>query len=178
MLGTESSVPAYSAALERRLGARTWIALNARFSHDARDSLPFPTNTDPNPTTLRITTTSAAALLGLRYIFVHGLVDVSGYSGLFANVRAINGEDLRASGAVGQTGGGGRRDVGLFVGMAVERELIEALALRLSLDLAAGSISAVDSSRLDEAGVEHHQWLMTERAAFSIDPGLQLHFYF
>jgi hypothetical protein len=171
------SVPTYAAALERRLGSRTWLALNARFSYTGRDLIPPSSNTDPSPAPLRVNTSNGAALLGLRHVFAQGLVDVSGHAALFGRFQRVAGDQLRAIGAIGQAGLGDGNSFGVLVGMAAERELIEALGLRLSLDVGTFNVWSEDSTRLVD-GVEQHTTLGSTRVALALAPALQLHFYF
>lgn len=166
----------YAAGLERRLGRRAWLALNARGAYVSREAPVSPTNADPNPAgTYRVRTSSASALLGVRYVFAHGLVDVSGSAAAYLDYQHIENDE--PSGSL-QLESGSKRELGLLLGMAVERELIEALALRLSLDLASASAAFYDSPRIDDVGVKQPRTLVTGRLGFAVEPGLHLHFYF
>lgn len=168
--------PTYDAGLERRLGRRAWLALNARVGYFTREASVYPTTADPNPSgTYRARTSWASALLGARYVFAHGLVDVSGSAAAFLNYQRVKGEE---SGTPAGLGPVSKRELGLLLGMAVERELIEALTLRLSLDLASAGVGFQDSPWIDDVGVKQPRILVTGRLAFAIEPGLHLHFYF
>jgi hypothetical protein len=176
MMPVEQSVATYNATLEHRLGRRAWLALNARFSYVTREAPVYATTTDANPAgTYRVSTSSAGVLLGARYVFAQGLVDVSGSAVAFLNYQHVKGAE--AGGALAGFPGS-RRELGLLLGMTVERELIEALALRLSLDLASAGVGFQDSLRIDDVGVEQTRILVTGRLALAIEPGLNLHFYF
>jgi hypothetical protein len=177
MIPVEQSVPTYNATLERRLGGRAWLALNARFSYVTREAPLSPSTEDPNPAgTYRVSTSSAGVLLGVRYVFAHGLVDVSGSAAAFLNYQHVEGN--KGDGVLAPLGSGSKRELGMLLGMAVERELIEALALRLSLDLASAGVGFQDSPRIDDVGVKQPRTLVTGRLAFALEPGLHLHFYF
>lgn len=70
--------------------------------------------------------------------------------------------------------------IGLLTGLAVERELIEALALRLIVDLASASIvrSQTVEPAVYESDVTVERDLATKQVSLLVRPGLQLHFYF
>jgi hypothetical protein len=166
----------YGAGLERRLGPRAWLALNTRLGYLSREAPVYPTNADLNPAgTYRQRTSSAGALLGVRYVFAHGLVDVSGSGAAYLDYQHTENDER--SGSL-QLESGSKRELGLLLGMAVERELIEALALRLSLDVGSASVAFQDSPWVDEVGVKQPRTLVTGRLGLAIEPGLHLHFYF
>jgi hypothetical protein len=172
------TVPSYEGGFERRLGDRTWLGFNARFARETRDLLPYATQAEPNPAPIRIHTTSGAVLLGLRHVFAHGVVDVSVFAAAFGRFRHVNGDLLKASGASGLAGAGNGSGFGLLAGLAVERELLDALSLRLSLDLASVSIESDEATRRQNDGTEQKTSLPTTQASVGITPSLQLRFYF
>ena len=169
------NAPTYHAALELRLGRRAWLALNGRFTYESRESAPLGADT---LVATRVNTTTTAGLLGIRYIFVQHLVDVAFFTGAFAAYQHVSGSQLQASGATGLFSNAPDRYIGLLAGLAVERELIDALALRLSLDLGGGYLGRSRAVQLDANGVEQHLDLNSARVELSLRPGLQLHFYF
>jgi hypothetical protein len=62
-------------------------------------------------------------------------------------------------------------------GLAVERELIQNLALRLSADLITGSLSSVDSASSSD-GVTSHTKTSSRSLGIGISPALLIQFYF
>lgn len=171
-------LPGYRAALERRVGNRTWLAINAQVGYDSVESLEASTSANPNPTeTVTVNQTNTSVLLGARHVFVEGVVDVSGYSAVLAGYHTVSGDTLAASGAFALLGGDGY-DLGLLLGVAVERELIDALALRLAVDLASAKLSSEEASNRGSAGETQKTPLGRARAALNVLPSLQLHFYF
>lgn len=171
-------LPSYRAALERRLGSRTWLALNAQVAYDSVESFAVSTSSNPSPTdTVTINQTNTSVLLGVRQVFVDGVVEVSGYSAILAGYHDFSGDDPARAAAFSILGGDGY-DLGLLLGVAVERELIDALALRLAVDLASAKLSSEEASNRGSAGETHEASLGRARAALSLQPSLQLHFYF
>ncbi|HEX2871114.1 MAG TPA: hypothetical protein VHP33_07660 [Polyangiaceae bacterium] len=171
--------PSYQTALERRVGDHTWLALDARFSYDTFERPATGTSADPNPSgNVRLEVSSAALLLGARQVFVNGVVDVSGYAALLAGYHDVKGDVLGALGALSLLGGGDGYDLGLLAGISVERELLDALALRLCMDLASARLSSDEAQYRDAAGDIQTTDLGSARAALVLRPGLQLHFYF
>ena len=173
-------VPSYGSALERRLSERTWLAVNVLGSFQSYD-VPLSLSSDAvgGRTQVMLYTGTVTMLLGLRHVFARGLVDVSLYSAAFGSYQASGGDRLR-TGEVATSGPqrGKNRAVGLVGGLAVERELVDALALRLSLDMLTAAISSADTVHLDSFGVEQDSELVTRRVGLSLRPGLQLYFYF
>jgi hypothetical protein len=169
--------PTYQTALERRVGERTWLALDARLSYETLERPALTANVTFSDTT-RIEMSNAALLLGVRQVFVEGVVDVSGYAAVLAGYHVVSGDELGTSGALASIGGGDGYDLGLLAGIAVERELIDALALRLLVDLASARLSSDQAQQLDGAGDTQATDLGSARAALALRPGLQLHFYF
>jgi hypothetical protein len=171
-------VPTYEAALERRLGQRTWLALNARMSYDSRD-VPGDFQADDTERPMhRTATTSLGGLLGLRYVFVEGVVDVSAFAGAFAAYHHVDGIHGGDGGLAGLSAAINSRVVGLLAGVAVERELVDALGLRLALDLATASFSRDQWLTINTAGEEGTSSAFSQRLGVSMRPSLQLHFYF
>jgi hypothetical protein len=170
-------MPLYHAALERRVGEHTWFAFNARAGYDTDQRL-ASTLSISDEDTATIDMATASILLGARQVFVEGLVEVSGYAAIMAGYHDVMGDELAATGATAILGGGDGYDLGLLLGVAVERELIDALALRLALDLVSARISTEEASKRDETGKTHTTPLTSGRAALNVQPSLQLHFYF
>lgn len=170
-------MPLYHAALERRIGEHTWLALNARAGYDTNQRLAL-TLSSSDKDTATIDMATASILLGARQVFVEGLVEVSGYAAIMAGYHDVMGDELAATGATAILGGGDGYDLGLLLGVAVERELIDALALRLALDLVSARISTEQASTRDDAGKTQTTPLTSGRAALNVQPALQLYFYF
>jgi hypothetical protein len=188
-LGDLVSGPAYAAALERRLGGETWVWLNVHGAYERRDvpvrSL-VGSSTDPNQPIPReqisLATSTATLQLGMRQGFIEGIVDASFYLGAFVGYTSVTGDELRSTESTLSfvAAGSKQRVIGLLAGMAVERELVEALALRLVMDLASASI--VRAQTVEPAGydgdVAVKRDLATKQVSLQVRPGLQLHFYF
>jgi hypothetical protein len=171
--------PSYGAALERRVSTRTWFAVNvvgAFESHDAQ--LILSSDAVGGRTQVKIHTGTVALMLGTRYVFARGVVDVSLYSSAFASYQAVGGDRLRTGESVGGPDRGKNRALGVTGGLAVERNLVDALALRLSVETLTASLASFETDTLDSAGVEKHTELGSRRVALVLRPGLQLYFYF
>jgi hypothetical protein len=171
------SMPLYHAALERRIGEHTWLALNARAGYDTDQRLAL-TSSSETADTLTIDMATVSILLGARQVFVDGIVELSGYAAIMAGYNDVMGDELAASGATALAGGGDGYDLGLLLGFAVERELIDALALRLGVDLVSARISSEQASKQDSEGKTRTTPLTSGRASLNLQPSLQLHFYF
>lgn len=176
--------PRYAAILERRLGGQTWIGLNVMGGYQKREVPVQALSPDAEPNRrleLDVTTTSAGVILGIRQTFVEGIVNASVFLGAFAGYEAIDGDELGPEESVSlfEEPGSKKRVIGLLGGLAVERRLVEALSLRLSLDLARASVVRTQSVERDYADGERLDRDLTARElTLSVRPALQLHFYF
>jgi hypothetical protein len=174
------STPAYGAAVERRVGPRTWLALNAMGSYENRDLAITPAEVPPIRSSAAVHSLSGSFLLGLRHEIVQSLVNVSIFAAGAISAQRVRPDTLRSSEKY-QTYGytpSNARGVGFIAGMTVERQLVEALALRLSLDIASLSFTRTTTETIDGLGVGTPVSLSARRFGISIRPGLQLHFYF
>ncbi len=174
------SAPTYGAAFERRVGPRTWLALNAMGSYDSRDVPVTPADEPPIRGAAAVHSLSGSLLLGLRHEIVQSLVTVSVFAAGVISAQRIRPDTLRSSESYQglQYSPSNARSVGFVGGMTVERQLIEALALRLSLDLASLSFSRTTTETIDGLGVGTPTSFSARRFGVAVRPGLQLHFYF
>jgi hypothetical protein len=177
--GPGPTFPSYRFSLERRLGSSTWLTFNAVFNY-SRTQQPvsdFQSGEDPARPTLELTGFKIAGLLGIRQVVVQGLVDVS----LFGNAgiaRVATGGDEPQGTEFVNTQPGSSTNALLFVGgLAVERRLIEGLAVRLS-----ATILNASTSRAEVVSRNNGERKTTTISSQSIDlglsPALELFFYF
>ena len=174
------TAPTYGAAFERRVGPRTWLALNAMGSYDSRDVPITPADEPPVRSAAAVHSLSGSFLLGLRHEIVQSLVNVSVFAAGVISAQRVRPDTLRSSESYQglQYTPSNARSVGFVGGMTVERQLIEALALRLSLDLASLSFSRTTTETIDGLGVGTPTSFSARRFGVAVRPGLQLHFYF
>jgi hypothetical protein len=172
-------VPGYRAALERRLGQRSWLALNALGGYERRDTpLQLSENARGGRTQVQTYDADIAVFFGLRYAFVQGVVEVSLLTGVFGSYEKMGRQKLRSGETAFGTLPGSIRKIGIVGGLAVERELVEALGLRLSLDMVSASISSVENVSTDDIGFEKTTDSSAHGIGLAIRPSLALHFYF
>lgn len=168
-----ASTPDYLAAVERHLGGNSWALLNLAVGYD-RSDVPTPGSGSEGA---RTTTSSASVqgLLGVRYLVVHGLVDVSVIGALFGRYRSMDG-GLALGGA--QQPATKNYEGGVQAGIAVERTLTEALALRLQLQLANFSVEKGTTRVTDGFGIARDSETHGVTLALRAQPSLSLYFYF
>jgi hypothetical protein len=178
----DSWTPTSRLALERRIGDGTWLIVNARASYDRR-LIPISNVGDPGVTRSSIerVDTFIGLLLGVRRVVTKGLVEISliGTAGVARS--AISGDALRANELPSSYGldPGDRTDVvGVSGGIAVERELVSALSLRLTADLVAASYSRTHDVSVDSSGVATRNDYHAFSAGLALAPGLEVHLYF
>lgn len=173
------STPTYAVAFERRVGPRTWLGLNASGSYETRELPIIPADEPPVRPSVQGRTLSGSFLLGMRHEIAHGLVDVSIFAAGVISAQRIRQDSLRSSESFVsyQYLPSNTRTVGLVAGLTVERELVEALALRLSLDMASVSFSRATIETMNGIGGSPAS-LSSRRFGIAIRPGLKLHFYF
>jgi hypothetical protein len=172
--------PTFAGALEHRVAQHTWLALTASGSYESRDAPLSSSGESPGRASIPIRSLSGALLLGLRHEIVHGVVDVSIFAGGFIGAQRVRHDRLRTGEFFNgyQYNTSNLRSFGLIGGITLERQLIDALALRLSLDLAKLSFSRSQTETIDSLGVGTPQNLSTRSLGVAIRPGLQLYFYF
>jgi hypothetical protein len=172
VLGDGLTTPSYLGAFERRLGTRTWVILGLLASRDATES----PRSQPGGGLSNVpsTTTAAQAQLGLRYVLLQSIVDVSGELAVFGKYRNVGGSPPASFG-----GGIVRaQSFGVLAGISAERELVEGLALRLTLRLARGSVDRATYEQLDNLGVMLESKTSSSSLALVAEPALALYFYF
>jgi hypothetical protein len=178
-----ASAPSYRASIERRVARRTWLVLNAEYVNSVTE---FPLTTlgfSPIHRTIKMSFNSIGALAGLRHAIVSGIVEVSFFATLgfrhewIGGQRPTWGESFDGSSGVPMLAGSKSNIFEALAGIAVERELMEALTLRLSTGVAgfAFSKSSVVSNTADETE-------RTERSSsglrLELSPAIELRFYF
>lgn len=169
--------PSYALSVERRLGATTWLFVGTTILYRGEDAIARAS--DDTERTVRRTFTTLGGLLGIRQIVVSHVVDLSIWGALSAARLAIGGDRLNAdetiSGSVRP--GSDAVAVGFSAGLALERELLEALSVRLTAQV--GSVNNVSESNLV---IDNGQEEAEEASRLSLElylrPGLALHFYF
>jgi hypothetical protein len=178
---SDAIAPMYSAVIERRLGRTTWLALSGAAGYSATDVPVSDSTDDPNARDqIEVRTASVAVLLGARQVLVKGVVDLSLTFGAFIAHESIGGDALRPTESTGLfwRPGTTSRTVGLLAGIALERELVEALSLRLSLDVASATWSKFTYLDFDELDRRQERKEDEKQIRLSLRPGLAVHFYF
>lgn len=173
--------PSYRLAAERRLGRNTWLALNAAFSYShSEQPISFTSATSPHTRdTLDLEAAQEALLLGIRQVVARGVVDLSMYVAVGGAHSKTRG-DVPAPGEVVAVIPGGRGNtLGAVAGIAVERELIDALALRLSADIVGVSLTKQSEEKVDSStGEQTTTERSSQSAGLTLRPGIQIQFYF
>jgi hypothetical protein len=167
------------ASLERRLGSTTWLLLNGSFSHGSSD-VPVANSDDPAAQrTLTVTANSAAALLGVRQILATGLVSVSVHAGIEVAGAWIGGQLTEPPEYIqsGLRPGIKSTLLGVTAGFAFERELVEALALRIAVDLASAARLSNKSADFRD-GVRRETVERHSGFGVGVAPSLELRLYF
>jgi hypothetical protein len=113
--------------------------------------------------------------LGLRYVFVQSVVEVSGELAAFGRYKTVN--SLQIAGVAG-SGNVRARSLGLVAGLSAERELIQGLALRLTMRLARASVESDTTRGQDSLGVSLDTDTTSSNVALIAEPSLALYFYF
>jgi len=128
--------PDYRVSIERRLHRDTWLSFTGAFTHG---SFEMPVSSQQNPpsrTKINYQTTSASLLLGVRQAIVTDLVEVSVYGAAAGAWYWTTGDALEpGEWVIGASPGSMARTLGFSSGIAVERQLIERLSVRLSSEI-------------------------------------------
>jgi hypothetical protein len=166
-------------SLEKSLGKTTWLMLNGAFSHLA-DEAPVTNLIDPSAPRRKVERSYSLVVgtLGVRQIVVSGLVDVSVFGGLEAGNAWIDGEATTEDEvAIGTDPGSSTVLFGILAGIAVERELIESLSLRIAVDVASMTWLWATTQRIEGDRTEK---LDVQRSSFELlmVPALELRLYF
>ena len=179
-LGGLVGAPLYSAVLERRIGAQTWLAFDVGLAYDSREQQLSPVfgGDALERETIRVYSSNTSLLLGLRHAFVQKLVEVSLIGSLGVSRRSMWRDGLREGETIASLESipNKQYQVGVLGSLTLERELIEALALRLALDVASLSFASSESKSDDALAGPHSR--QSWQAAVLLQAGLQLHFYF
>jgi hypothetical protein len=173
-------LPTYRLSLERRLGATTWFLLNGSLLHTVDDVL---VQTEGNPSGERNVerkTTNLGGFLGLRQLLFSRIVDVSAFAGFSLARIKIGGDEPRPDEEYFPSAnqpGSYANSYGLSAGIAVERELVKALAVRLSTEVFSARWTKLHRIQIvDESpkGTDTSNRLFSLRFA----PAIDLRFYF
>jgi hypothetical protein len=179
--------PALRLSFEHRVGDSTWLILNAvaltSASNEPIESIngnsgglgAFGT---PTRTTLAVRDSRVSALLGVRQVMVHAVVDLSLYGAVFASYESFSGDDLRSGEVVQQTPGSNADTFGIVGGLAVERELIPNLAVRLTADLVQANTTKTNVASSDGLGNVTTTKFVGNTVGLILSPSLDLQFYF
>lgn len=173
--------PLYRGMLERRIGARSWLTLNTLFSYYSHESPVIATNgMAPSRERAHVSSTAFTLLLGVRYAFVQGPVEVSASLAGYGAMQHGGGDDLQGGESVEGVliARGDTSAIGAVAGLSVERELIDALGLRLSMDVGSIGYSRGDTWQLDQSGNRLHERTNGVTASVNLRPSLILSFYF
>jgi hypothetical protein len=108
----------------------------------------------------------------------HGIVDVSLHVAAGVAHAAISGEAPRPNEYVSVVPGARATTFALLAGFSVERELIDALALRLTMDVANASFSKVDTLTYASDGTRTGGSQSSRNLGLSLSPAVLLQFYF
>src|SRR6185369_580154 len=128
--------PDYRVSIERRLHRDTWLSFTGGFTHASYE---VPVSSQLNPpsrTKINYQTTSTSLLLGVRQAIVTELVEVSVYGAAAGAWYWTTGDALEPGEWLNSAPPGSKaRTLGFSAGIAVERQLIERLSVRLSSEL-------------------------------------------
>ena len=165
-------------SVEKSLGATTWLMLNGAFSHSTED-VPVTNLVELGESrTISLSENALVATVGVRQIVASGLVDFSLFGGLEVGNAWVDGEGITAEEfAPGPQAGSSTLLFGILAGIAVERELVESLSLRVPINVAAVTWMWATTARVTEDGIEETD---LERSAFSLvmSPAIELRLYF
>jgi hypothetical protein len=174
------TVPTFQMSIERRVGPKTWLVLNALFQNSVTD-VELESNFDPTlRRTVERSSNAIGGLIGLRHAIVSGIAEVSLFGTVGATYWWIGGprpgED-ESYGSYPTLPGTKSKAFEAVGGLTVERELIEALTLRLSTGVAALRVG--DESEVVAAG----EGVRRRNRSFAslrleLAPVLELRFYF
>lgn len=177
-LGTFSlaaTTPEYLAAVERRAGTNSWLLLNLGASYERAD-VPKPGSGSEGARNVTANTT-LQAVLGLRYVFVHSIVDVSLLGTVFGRYRNIE-SGLALLGAGTSEPGLKEYSGGVQAGVAAERSLTEGLAVRLQLQVASLALTKGTTRVVDAFGDSHDRDTYQTSFYLRASPTIGLYFYF
>lgn len=172
--------PSYRLSLERRLGPTTWLLLNGSMQHNVDDVLVQTEGDPPGERTVDRRVTSLGGFIGLRQLFISRFVDVSAFAGFTLARVKVSGDAPRPDedySTLTSQPGSYAQVYGLSGGIAVERELIPALAVRLSAEVFAARWTKVHRIQIIDDTPKGSD---TQSRLFSLRfvPAIELRFYF
>jgi hypothetical protein len=128
--------PDYRVSIERRLHRDTWLTFTGAFSYASFEVPVSSQQTPPSRTKINYQTTSTSVLLGIREAIVTDVVEVSVYGAVGGAWYWTTGDALEPGEWMSSAPPGSRaRTLGFSSGIAVERQLIERLSVRLSSEI-------------------------------------------
>ena len=179
------ATPAYRMSAEWRIHGGTWLSFTGGLTH-ASSELPISSQLiAPTRTVLHYQTTSAAALLGVRQVLLKDIVELSWFGALVGGWSWVAGDVLQPGESAGlpqdSMPGAKTQSLGFTSGIALERELVERLSVRLSSELVTAvwsqTTTPADSTNASTAfdpDTKRH----SQTTAVRFAPALDLRFYF
>lgn len=152
--------------------------LNAAASHTSFDA-PVIKLVDPSrDRTTRLTQNTLIGTAGVRQVVIDGLVALSGFGGLRAGNTWVNGEALLpVELSAGPQAGSSAVLVGAVIGVAVERELVESLSVRLGVEALSLTWLRTTTTQPTADGPKETE-LNETSLGLALDPSLELRLYF
>jgi hypothetical protein len=168
--------PSFRLALERRISGGLWLMLNGAFYYTSGEGPPYD-EASSGPENVRRTLLSTGGVVGVRQAMTSGIVETSVTLGFGLGYTRIDGDPDEPQNFAGSVGPGSSAITYGFVGgLAVERELIEALALRLSASVI--SLSWDRATIVHETEGEPQDHVKSVTFAVDLIPAIDLRFYF
>ena len=173
--------PSYMLSAERRLGESAWLLFRGSFSYRKYDAPTYSSVGTSGTVEQNQLTTEAA--MGVRYLLVSDVVDLSIYGMVGGAYGRVTGSTSAGSGPSLSSfsyGGPGSRSyaVGATFGLALERSLTERLSLRLATDLADLQWGHARTKSQDYQGNTATSKTRDLRAGVQLRPSLELRLYF
>jgi hypothetical protein len=171
-----AGVPSFRLGLERRIVGGLWLMLNGSFYFTTGEAPPADQSA-PEGETVKKTLLATGGVVGIRQAMTSGIVETSVTLGFRLGYQTLGGDTDQADTAlVSAAPGSYAITYGFVGGLAVERELIEALALRLSANV-------VSLTWMDAKAVSRFDGVPPERVkstTFAVDliPAIDVRFYF
>lgn len=152
--------------------------LNGAFAHTSED-VPVLDLVDPNQMrTIALTENSFVATLAVRQVLVRGIVDLSVFGGPEVGNAWVDGEGIEPDEfAPGVQAGSSTFLFGILAGIAVERELVPQLSLRIPVNVMSVTWLWATTARVTDDGIEKTK---LQRSGFELvmDPAIELRLYF
>jgi hypothetical protein len=128
--------PDYRVSIERRLHRNTWLSFTGGFTHASFEVPVSSQQSPPSRTKINYQTTSTSLWLGVRQALVTDLVEVSVYGAAAGAWYWATGDALEPGEWMNNPLPGSKaKTLGFSSGIAVERQLIDRLSVRLSSEI-------------------------------------------